>query len=241
MRGNVMPGEKITLDQFPDGTSPYTLAIAKYLENLPADPDYLPERGTIHALMNLVQGRMLEYLADRICREFDIRDSVLRKRIVTVLLGIFSDEFFALFRGKIDLSPVLVVQIARRIVRKESGEQRFNPSSPTKQPSDRLYPAIFRKYFEYGDLDALLVMIESDLEIQKIILGRLLMTRMEESQVRRDILQLLEADQEGVTPSLFMGYIKSEGIRTLVKKVQSGAWESEMESLKTRLHHMRGN
>jgi hypothetical protein len=90
-------------------------------------------------------------------------------------------------------------------------------------------------------LDALLVMIESDLEIQKIILGRLLMTRMEESQVRRDILQLLEADQEGVTPSLFMGYIKSEGIRTLVKKVQSGAWESEMESLKTRLHHMRGN
>jgi hypothetical protein len=227
--------------QFPRGTSRYTEAMAKCLGSLRAGSEQAPNRTIVQALINLVQGRMLEYLADRICREYDVQDPVLRQRIVTVLLGILSDEFFALFRTKIDFQPGLVVSIARRIVRKElNPEAPLKNPSPTRQPSDRLYPALFRKYFEYRNLGILLELVESDAQIQRILLRNVLRKRLGDSPLHQRVLQILEEDHEGVAPSLFMGYLKGNGVATLVDKVRSGEWQAELDELKAHMARLRG-
>lgn len=218
--------------EFPADTSRYTQAMAKCLRTAAVPL----ERTTVHTLINLVQGRMLEYLADRICREFSIDDPLARQRIVNVLLGIFSDEFFAVFRHKVEREPQLVAEIARRIVRKESGaDARARPGAP-----DRLYPAIFRRYFEYRHPAHLLEVVESDVEIQKIILRTLLQRRVADPAKRRRLLDLLEADNDGVTPSLFLGYVKQDELNLLFDKVESGEWQTEMEHLRRRMAHLRG-
>lgn len=221
-----------TAAEFPTGSSRYTQAMAKCLRSAGQPLG----RSTVHTLINLVQGRMLEYLADRICREYSIEDPVARQRIVDVLLGIFSDEFFAVFRHKVELQPQLVAEIARRIVRKESGaDARVRPGAP-----DRLYPAIFRRYFEYRHPAHLLEVVESDVEIQKIILRTLLQRRVGDPQQRRRILDLLEADSDGVAPSLFLDYVKQDKLSLLFDKVESGEWQTEMEHLRRRMAHLRG-
>jgi hypothetical protein len=236
-----MAADTITSDQFPRGTSRYTVAMAKCLGSLRPERDTQPHRNVVQALVNLVQGRMLEYLADRICREYDIQDPILRQRIVTVLLVIFTDEFFALFRAKIDPQPGLVVQIARRILRKELEPQAPHKfPSPFRQPADRLYPALFRKYFEYRDLGTLLELVESDAQIQKIILSNVLTKRLGHEPIHEHILQILEEDREGIAANLFMGYLKGEDVSTLVEKVHSGAWRTELAELKEHMAHLRG-
>lgn len=229
----------------PPAISRYTVAMARCLGSArptEADPT---DRLIVQTLINLVQGRMLEYLADRICREYDIRDTLSRQRIVTALMGIFSDEFFALFRAKIEFQPHLVVSIARRIIRKEADPahpHRSTPKapSPTRQPADRFYPALFRKYFEYRDLGTLLELLESDAEIQKIILRHVVGQRLEDGAVRQRVLQALEEDRQGVAPGLFMGYLAGDDVTVLVEKVRSGAWQPELAALQQRMAHLRG-
>ena len=165
----------------------------------------------------------------------------MRQRIVTVLLGIFSDEFFALFRAKIDFQPGLVVQIARRIVRKELQRPPARQfPSPTRQPADRLYPALFRKYFEYRNLGTLLELVESDAQIQKIILRNVLGKQLGDTPLHQRILQILEEERDGIAPSLFMGYLKGNDVTTLVDKVRSGAWRAELARLTEHMARLRG-
>ena len=227
-------------ERFPAGTSRYTLAMAKCLSPLaPVHPSQM-ERAVVHALVNLVQGRMLGYLADRICREFEIGDDHAQMRMVTVLMGIFSDEFFALFRSKIETDPELVIHIARRIVRKEGKLETPPHDSPMRTPSDRFYPAIFRKYFEYRHLDRLLEMIESDAEIQRIILACLLERLAGGEEMHRDLLELADSDPEGTTSNLFMGYIRRDNVETLLENVRSGQWREDLRNLKKKMAHLRG-
>ena len=230
----------ITPERFPPGTSRYTLAMAKCLAPLaPVDPSQM-ERAVVYALVNLVQGRMLEYLADRICREFEISEDHAQMRMVTVLMGIFSDEFFALFRTKIEADPELVIHIARRIIRKE-GQPEKPPRDPSiRTASDRFYPAIFRKYFEYRHLDMLLEMIESDAEIQRIILACLLERLSGGEEMHRVLLDLADSDPEGTTSNLFMGYIRRDNVETLLENVRSGRWREDLRKLKNKMAHLRG-
>ena len=236
-----MAAEPTPTARFPHGTSRYTVAMAKCLGATRQAGEGPPNRTIVQALVNLLQGRMLEYLADRICREYDIQDDLQRQRIVTVLLGLFSDEFFALFRSKIEFQPDLVVQIARRIVRKELHPQ--SPAkypSPMRQPSDRLYPALFRKSFEYRDLGTLLELVESDAQIQKILLRNVLHKRLGEGPLLQRVLQILEEDADGIAPSLFLGYVKGNDVSLLEDKVRSGAWRGELEQLREHMARLRG-
>jgi len=230
---------------FSADASRYTLAMARCLGSAPPSDVETADRAIVQTLINLVQGRMLEYLADRICREYDIQDPALRQHIVTVLLGIFSDEFFALFRSKIEFQPQIVVSIARRIIRKElHPPAHWAPkasTSPTRQPADRFYPALFRKYFEYRNLGTLLELVESDAQIQKIILRNVMGKHLVDSAVLRRVLQILEEDAEGVAPSLFMGYLDGNDVTRLVDKVHSGAWQPELDDLRRHMAHLRGD
>ncbi len=130
--------------------SPYTRSMARCLDGYSESSEEPPAYPKIHVLMNMVQGRMLEFLADEICRIHSIRDGHARKCVVAALLGIFSDEFFALFRTKIEKRPELAILIARRIIRSEydngngPGEKANAPSNARRMPG-RLFPAIFRK------------------------------------------------------------------------------------------------
>ncbi|HEX7926702.1 MAG TPA: hypothetical protein VF678_03860 [bacterium] len=221
---------------FPPGTSRYTQAMAKCLAQVPAKSS-TPDRAVVHLLMNLVQGRMLEYLADQICHDYGIEDEQSKFQIVTALLHIFSDEFFALFRSKIDEDPTLVVDIARRIIRKEAEHPTFVLG---QQWADRLYPAIFRKYFEYRNLQELQHMVESDAEIQKIILLAMLRRTLEEGPRYDQVVRILEQDREGFTTAHFMEQVKNGKVAELLASVESGHWQSEVASMRDRVAHLRG-
>jgi hypothetical protein len=222
---------------FPPGTSRYTQAMAKCLGYAPPRRE-TPDRAVVHLLVNLVQGRMLEYLADQICRDYGIEDEQSKFQIVTALLHIFSDEFFALFRSKINDNPSLVVDIARRIIRKESAPA---PKTSTgREWAGRLYPAIFRKYFEYRNLQDLQHMVESDAEIQKIILLALLRRSISDGQRYAKIARILEEDREGFTTAFFMERVKDGKVPELVALLDSGRWEAEVASMRERVAHLRG-
>jgi hypothetical protein len=220
--------------------SPYTVAMSRCLVKLAGGEEGVPERKVVHTLVNLVQGRMLEYLADRICREYAIEDPASRQRIVHVLLRIFSDEFFALFRSKVEFQPALVLQIARRIIRQEF-HPAGGPGLAPRQRPDRLYPAIFRKYFEYRNLGILLELVESDAEIQKIILLTLLKRQRCDPALLERVAAILDEDQEGVAPTLFLGYLSEGDPATLAGKVRNGAWKTELEAMRRRMAHLRGD
>ncbi len=222
---------------FPPGTSRYTQAMAKCLGQAPAHLDP-PDRAVVHLLVNLVQGRMLEYLADQICRDYGIEDEQSKFQVVTALLHIFSDEFFALFRAKINDNPALVIDIARRIIRKESGTKPGTRGG--RDWADRLYPAIFRKYFEYRNLQDLQHMVESDAGIQKIILLALLRRTISDGQRYAKIARILEDDREGFTTAFFMERMKDGKVPELVALLDSGRWESEVASMRERVAHLRG-
>ena len=193
-----------------------------------------------HLLINLVQGRMLEYLADSICGEFQISELFARNRILTALTIILSDEFFALFREKINAHPALVIHIAKRIVRKEEGEASGQSASKAQNIRDRLFPALFRKYFEYRNLNTLLGMLESDADIQRTILEQHLQHKMGDCTARRKVLKILAEDSEGICPTVFMGYLREKGTQELDKALHSGSWKRQRDNIRRQLAHLRG-
>jgi hypothetical protein len=223
----------------PVAISRYTQAMAKCLDQLPGSG--MPERATVHMLVNLVQGRMLEYIADRICREYEIQDEQSRFQMITALLGIFSDEFFALFRSKIEFKPALAINIARRIIRKESHPTPLTSQSAIRQPADRIFPAIFRKYFEYRNLGTLLEMVESDVEIQKILLLSQVRQAGRESPGVRRLAEILAEDHEGFGTTYFMDYLKRHHTAGLLQLVESGDWEQGVQAVRQRMVSLRGD
>jgi hypothetical protein len=131
------------------------------------------------------------------------------------------------------------VDIARRIIRKEA-----EPKSQTRagrQWADRLYPAIFRKYFEYRNLQDLQHMVESDAEIQKIILLAMLHRAIADGGRFNQIARILEKDREGFTTAYFMEQVKNGKVPDLVAMVESGRWEAEVASMRERVAHLRGD
>jgi len=157
------------------------------------------------------------------------------------LLGVFSDEFFALFRSKLEQRPDLALLIARRIIRAEFEAAGDPDSGQGRHTLDRLFPAIFRKYFEYRQLTSLLRIIETDAQIRKILLLALLRKRMTpgpgmcNGELYQKVARILEEDAEGLCPNLFLQYVTENRIDLLRQRIQSGAWRDDMESLKRKI------
>ena len=232
---------KVVSNRVPGTISPYTQAMARCLSSLGEPDDASGDFCTVHNLTNMVQGRMLEFLGDEICREHGITEPESRAKIVTALLGIFSDEFFALFRAKLEQRPVLAVLIARRIIRGEFEAAGSPPSPRARGTLDRLFPAIFRKYFEYRQLNSLLRIVETDAQIQKILLLSLLKQRTQGrgagsgSDLYQKVARILDEDEEGLCPNLFLQYVTENRIDLLRQRIQSGEWREDMETLKQKI------
>ena len=215
-----------------------TAAISRFIERLalPHQPSIDPT--TVYALINMVQGRVLEYLAERICRTYDVYDKDAAEKISVQLSSIFSDEFFALFRMKIDRMPNLVLHIARRIIAKEC-ELGENGCCNTRHV-DRMYSAIFRKYFEYRHLGALLGIMSADARIQRTIVQSLASQKVRDETLREDIEHMLREDRDGVVPAMMLGYLREGHISALALAMRAPEWQAQVLEQGVRLAHLRG-
>lgn len=215
-----------------------TRVMAGFVGRLPADEEAHVDPQMAFALVNLVQGRVLEYLAERIARLYNVSDASACVRIERQLISIFSEEFFALFRAKVDETPALALQIARRIIGKECVS---GAGSPDFQASiDRMYSAIFRKYLKYRHLGALLNIVAGDVRIQRTIIRSLLPEAVPDPDDAARLEKLLADDPEGVCPPLMIPYFHEGRVADLLRDLDSPEWQSRRERLAGQMAHLRG-
>lgn len=220
----------------PKAASRCTRAIARFVHRLPVEEEDIDPMVT-YALINLVQGRVLEYLAERIARLYRISDAATHERIERQLLSIFSEEFFALFRARVEDTPALVLHIARRIIEKEC-ESAECPCSQTSV--DRMYSAIFRKYFKYRHLGALLNIVASDARIQRTIIHRLVALHARRPGDAERVDTQLAEDAEGVVPALMLPYFRQDRAQELFRELGTEDWHQRRQMLTERMACLRG-
>lgn len=221
----------------PRTLSPYTQAMAQCLAGLQAGRPQPLDPAVAQRLTNLIQGRMLEFLADQICANHKVTSPRLREGIIRALLAIFSEEFFALFRSKIRARPDLLVIISRRILRVEGPQLR----NPHPRYASRLFPAVFRKYFEYTNLNLLLQMVESDAYVQRMLLESSLEGLPGANPAATQaLLNILDNDAEGLCTGLFYDQVRKGNLAVLLEKIADGRWRDEVETLRLQLSRLRG-
>ena len=146
--------------------SPYTRVIADCLESIsdakPGESIYEVRQAT-QLLINMLQGRMLEHIKQRVSSYYKIEPEALTEEFSVSLIEVFT-EIFSLFRNKFEEMPWLVNEIAKRIVEVESRN-----GSNTERHINQLYLSIFCKYFEYKNIEKIISTLQTDTRIQKAI------------------------------------------------------------------------
>ena len=147
--------------------SPYTLAIADCLKSLAdakSDESNCDEKQAIQLLINMLQGRMLEHIKQRVSNYYNLELGALNEEFSVSLIEVFT-EIFGLFRHKFEEMPWLVNKIAKRIVEVETGN-----GSKTERRINQLYLSIFCKYFEYKNIEKIISTLQTDPRIQNAII-----------------------------------------------------------------------
>ena len=148
--------------------SPYTLVIADCLESLAeadSDESNCDEKQAMQLLINMLQGRMLEHIKQRVSNYYNIEPEALNEDFSVSLIEVFA-EIFGLFRHKFEEMPWLVNKIASRIVEVETGN-----GSKTEKRINQLYLSIFCKYFEYKNIEKIISTLQTDPRIQQAIIS----------------------------------------------------------------------
>ena len=147
--------------------SPYTLVIADCLESLAdvkSDESNCDEKHAMQLLINMLQGRMLEHIKQRVSKYYKLEPEALNEEFSVSLIEVFA-ELFGLFRDKFEEMPWLVNKIASRIVEVETGN-----GSKTERRINQLYLSIFCKYFEYKNIEKIISTLQTDPRIQRAII-----------------------------------------------------------------------
>ena len=148
--------------------SPYTRVIAECLHSLSDDkPDdcACDTKQVMQLLINMLQGRMLEHIKERVSSYYKIEQDALNEEFSVCLIEVFA-EIFGLFRNKFEEMPWLVNEIARRIVEAETRN-----GSKTERSINQLFLSIFCKYFEYKNIEKIISTLQSDPRIQRAIIS----------------------------------------------------------------------
>ena len=148
--------------------SPYTRVIAECLHSLSGDKSDNCECDTkqvMQLLINMLQGRMLEHIKERVSSYYKIEQDALNEEFSVCLIEVFA-EIFGLFRNKFEEMPWLVNDIARRIVEAEK-----RSGSKTERSINQLFLSIFCKYFEYKNIEKIISTLQSDPRIQRAIIS----------------------------------------------------------------------
>ena len=146
--------------------SPYTRVIADCLDALSeanSEESKCNLKQEMQLLVNMLQGRMLEHIKQRVCSYYNIEPGALNEEFSVSLIEVFA-EIFCLFRNKFEEMPWLVNEIAKRIVEVESRN-----GSNTERQINQLYLSIFCKYFEYKNIEKIISTLQTDTRIQKAI------------------------------------------------------------------------
>jgi len=145
--------------------SPYTLVISNCLDSLSkgTSESNLDEKQKTQLMINMLQGRMLEHIKQRVSKYYNIKPSDLNEEFSVSLIEVFA-EIFGLFRHKFEEMPSLVNKIAKRIVEVETREE-----SKTEGRINQLYLSIFCKYFEYKNIEKIISTLQTDTRIQQAI------------------------------------------------------------------------
>ena len=148
--------------------SPYTRVIEECLHSLSGEKEDGCECDTsqvMQLLINMLQGRMLEHIKERVSNYYKIEQNVLNEDFSVCLIEVFA-EIFSLFRNKFEEMPWLVNEIAKRIVEAETRN-----GSKTERCINQLYLSIFCKYFEYKNIEKIISTLQSDPRIQSAIIS----------------------------------------------------------------------
>ena len=148
--------------------SPYTRVIEECLHSLSDDkPDgcACDTSQVMQLLINMLQGRMLEHIKERVSSYYKIEHNALNEEFSVCLIEVFA-EIFGLFRNKFEQMPWLVNEIAKRIVEAETRN-----GSKTERCINQLYLSIFCKYFEYKNIEKIITTLQSDPRIQSAIIS----------------------------------------------------------------------
>ena len=146
--------------------SPYTRVIAECLDSLSeasSEESYCNMKQEMQLLVNMLQGRMLEHIKQRVSSYYHIEPEALNEEFSVSLIEVFA-EIFSLFRNKFEEMPWLVNEIAKRIVEVESRN-----GSKTERHINQLYLSIFCKYFEYKNIEKIITTLQTDPRIQNAI------------------------------------------------------------------------
>ena len=149
----------------------YTRGLAECLQMLErSDPNGGHDEQTLkHLLCNLLQGRILEHLRQRLIEHFELDQNDSGERVSLLLIDVFKEEIFGTFRRRIEEQPELLTQIAQEIVATEIQSGQELPEQ-TKQ----LYERILQKYLNYSDLGAILRILQADGRLENLILTSML-------------------------------------------------------------------
>ena len=148
--------------------SPYTRVIEECLHSLSddkADGCACDTNHVMQLLINMLQGRMLEHIKERVSSYYKIEQNALNEEFSVCLIEVFA-EIFGLFRNKFEEMPWLVNEIAKRIVEAETRN-----GSKTERCVNQLYLSIFCKYFEYKNIEKIISTLQSDPRIQRAIIS----------------------------------------------------------------------
>ena len=145
--------------------SPYTIVISDCLNSISKDKtgSILDDAQKMQLMINMLQGRMLEHIKQRVSKYYNIEPSDLNEEFSVSLIEVFT-EIFNLFRLKFEEMPSLVNKIAKRIVEVETKSELNKESSINK-----LYLSIFCKYFEYKNIEKIISTLQTDNRIQQAI------------------------------------------------------------------------
>ena len=159
--------------------SPYTRVIAECLRSLSNDKSedcVCDTKQVMQLLINMLQGRMLEHIKERVSNYYKIEKDALSEEFSVCLIEVFA-EIFALLRNKFEEMPSLVNDIAKRIVEAEKRN-----GSKTERSINQLYLSIFCKYFEYKNIEKIISTLQTDPRIQRTIISAIPSTVLPNSE-----------------------------------------------------------
>ncbi|MBU2512126.1 hypothetical protein KJ966_12365 [bacterium] len=172
-------------------------------------------------LANMIQGRFLQYLANRICRNYDITGKDLEKRLTMSLTRILSDKFFAVFREKVKEKPEIVYILAKKITEHEISCR--NDSTRL----DVFFRNISQKYFKYQNFKIIMRWIDTNPEIERIVFLSKVQKRIKDSSLLKALMYIVQNDKDGITPSVFNRYLNKNKLDRLKSIVKNGDWQIE--------------
>ncbi len=201
--------------------NPYTKAMLNCLEQFNGAEIPKLDESNSQFLANMIQGRFLQYLASRICKNYKITDKDLEKKLTIALMRILSDKFFAVFREKVKENPEIVYILAKKI---SSNEICCSQDSAR---IDALFRGISRRFFKYQNFQIILQWIDTNPEIERIVFISRIQKRIKDSSLLKALMYIVQNDKDGITPSVFNRYLNKNKLERLASLVKSGDWKLE--------------